>query len=43
MSTLTIFLVGCFVSILCGAFVVVSTIELRRVGKESDERAQRTR
>jgi len=41
MSLLTIFLVGCFVSGLCIAFVVISTVELRRAGKRGDERAER--
>ena len=41
MSIVTIFLMGCFVSLLCVAFVVISAVELRRAGKEADEQAQR--
>lgn len=40
MSIVMIFLVGCIVSLLCVAFVVISAVELRRAGKEADERAQ---
>jgi len=41
MSIVTIFLVGCLVSLLCFAFVVISAVELQRAGKEADEQAQR--
>ncbi|MEO8501924.1 MAG: hypothetical protein ABI565_13480 [Vicinamibacteria bacterium] len=41
MSIVTIFLVGCLVSLLCVAFVVISAVELRQAGKEAEERAQR--
>lgn len=38
MSTDWIFAIGTFVSGLCLAFVVFSTIELRRLGREADDR-----
>jgi hypothetical protein len=38
MSTDWIFAIGTFVSGLCIAFVVLSTIELRRLGREADDR-----
>jgi len=41
MSILAIFLVGCFVSILCIAFVVISVVELRRAEKKAEAQAQR--
>ncbi len=38
MPTNWIFAIGTFVSGLCLAFVVLSTVELRRLGREADER-----
>jgi hypothetical protein len=38
MSELAIFLIGCFASSLCLAFLVVTIAELRRLGKEPSDR-----
>lgn len=43
MSSLAIFLAGVLVSLLCVVFVVVSFVELRRLGAEAEHRTDRAK
>jgi len=38
MSTLAILIIGTFVSILCALFVIVTIIELKKMGEQAEQK-----